>query len=155
MRLCFQSVFCGAGAEDVVVAFRLLGVGSGRGWHSTPASSKAWLSQPCQSPPGIVIVFHNIILANQQISGITIHVSNTDSISFAPIARVTFSIGTMTLDRGVSFVSTSKPQLLLSGHIPQARNSSTASWLPMIVIESTKAATSVSFGLHSNRSSFR
>jgi hypothetical protein len=64
---------------------------------------------------------------------------------------VTSGIGTTTFDRGVSFVSTSKPKFLLRGHTPQVRNSSTTSRLPMIEVALMKAAMLVSFGSQVDR----
>jgi hypothetical protein len=75
-----------------------------------------------------------------------IRFSKAASDSSTPIVGVTFGIGTTTFDKGVSFVSTSKPNFSLSGHIPQARNSSTASQPPMIDAASMKVATFLSSG---------
>jgi hypothetical protein len=74
--------------------------------------------KPPMMKPIVGIVLRNVIIVDQQISGMYDPCfKGCPPDSFVPITGVTFSIDTIAFERGASFVSTSKSHFLLSGHI--------------------------------------
>jgi hypothetical protein len=96
-----------------------------------------------------------LYLLTNKLAATMIRALKVSSDTLFPIVGVTFGKGTTTFYSGVSFVSTSNSHFSLSGHMSQARNSSTALRPPMIDVTSMKAATFVSPGLHSNGASVK